>query len=72
MSLCHEATNQTTSTPVRTVQSPVTSSIQQVLATSDVEHHSTDNNNDNNRHHSNIENDADAHILRLPSSYLRS
>ena len=72
VALCREATNQSTSTPVRTVQFPVTSPIQHVSATSDVEHHSTDNsngtaNNDvgNDRHHSIIEDDADAAILRL-------
>ena len=56
------------------MQSPVTSPIQHVSATSDVEQHSTDNNNgtanndvSNDRHQSNIEDDADAEaaILRL-------
>ena len=74
VALCRETTNQSNSTPVRAVQSPVTSSIQHVSATSDVEHHSTDNNNgtanndvDNERHQSNIDDDADAEaaILRL-------
>ena len=67
VALCRETTNQSTSTPVRAVQSPVTSPIQHVSATSDVEHHSTDNNNgianndvDNERHQSNIDDDADA------------
>ena len=74
VALCRETTNQSTSTPVRAVQSPVTSPIQHISATSDVEHHSTDNNNgtanndvDNDRHQSNIDDDADAEaaILRL-------
>ena len=72
VALCHEATNRSTSTPARTVQSPVTSPIQQVSATYHVEQHSTDNNNgtanndvDNDRHQSHIEDDAEAAILRL-------
>ena len=69
VALCREATNQSTSTLVRAVQSPVTSPILHVSATSDVEHHSTDNNNstanndvDNDRHQSDIEDNA---ILKL-------
>ena len=74
VALCREVTNQSTSTPVRAVQSPVTSPILHVSATSDVEHHSTDNKNstanndvDNDRHQSDIEDNADAEasILRL-------
>ena len=70
VALCREATNQSTSTPVRAVQSPATSPILHVSATSDVEHHSTDNNNstvnndvDNDRHQSDIEDNADAELL---------
>ena len=75
VALCREtrdATERSTSTPVRAVHSPVTSPIQQVVTTSPVEQRSTNDNNgtassddDNGRHHVTTEDDADADILRL-------
>ena len=75
VALCREtrdATERSTSTPVRALHSPVTSPIQQVVTTSPVEQRSTNDNNgsvssddDNGRHHVTTEDDADADILRL-------
>ena len=75
LALCREtcdATERSTSTPVRALHSPVTSPIQQVVTTSPVDQRSTNDNNgtvssDDNigRHHVTTEDDADADILRL-------
>ena len=75
VALCREtrdATEHSTSTPVRAVHSPVTSSIRQVVTTSPVEQRSTNDNNgtvssddDNDGHHVTTEDDADADIIRL-------
>ena len=67
-----DATNQSTSTPVRGGHSPVTSPIQQVVTTTPVEQRSTNDNNgsvssdgDNDGHHVTTVDDADADIIRL-------
>ena len=75
VALCREtrdATNQSTSTPVRGGHSPVTSPIQQVVTTTPVEQRSTNDNNgsvssdgDNDGHHVSTGDDADADIIRL-------
>ena len=75
VALCREtrdATNQSTSTPVRGGHSPVTSPIQQVVTTTPVEQRSTNDNNgsvssdgDNDGHHVTTVDDADADIIRL-------
>ena len=75
VALCREtrdATNQSTSTPVRGGHSPVTSLIQQVVTTTLVEQRSTNDNNgsvssngDNDGHHVSTGDDADADIIRL-------
>ena len=75
VALCREtrdATNQSTSTPVRGGHSPVTSPIQQVVTTTLVEQRSTNDNNgsvssdgDNDGHHVSTGDDADADIIRL-------
>ena len=73
LALCREvrdATERSTSTPVRAVHSPVMSLIQQVVTASPVDQRSTNDNNgtvssddDNGRHHVTTEDDADADIL---------
>ena len=75
VALCHEtrdATDRSTSTPVRGGHSPVTSPIQQVVTTTPVEQRSTNDNNgsvssggDNDEHHITTVDDADADIIRL-------
>ena len=75
VALCREtrdATDRSTSTPVRGRHSPVTSPIQQVVTTTPVEQRSTNDNNgsvcsdgDNDRHHVTTVDDADADIIRL-------
>ena len=75
VALCREtrdATNQSTSTPVRGGHSPVTSPIKQVVTTTPVEQRSTNDNNgsvssdgDNDGHHVTTVDDADADIIRL-------
>ena len=75
VALCREtrdATERSSSTPVRAVHSLGTSPIHQVETTSPVEQRSTNDNNgtvssddDHGRHHVTTEHDADADILRL-------